>query len=513
MRFFDELFGNRAAKCGDPSLGAMVSAKDPWNLDFPLFNWSPSDAFTLRNAVESVAIFGELGAAKTTGSAATILLKYLELGMGGLVACVKPGDRELIESYCRQTGREDSLIVVSPQNQWRCNLMRYAFKRPGVTGSRVEQMVSLLMTVVEAAERSERAAQGQGDKFWQRSLRQILRNGIEVCIAAAGEVSMKMLHDVITSAPRSHSEVHSKEWQAGSTCYQLIEEAETKDKTERGQSDFELAARYFLREFPDMPNDTRGSILATYAVMADVLLRGHMADLFDGETNFVPDLTFDGAIIVLDLPVKVYGQAGIYVQSAFTYLWQIACEQRDVKANPRPVFWFVDEAHEMVCNYTPDFLATARSARVASVLISQNKPNYMAAMGGEAGRHRVDAFLGNMGTKIFHANGDPETNKWASDMISEEMQSRMNWHGTMESGQGRGGGSETPGRKVLPSEFTALKKGGPQNGFVTEAIAYQTGASFAANDGEPWIRVAFAQQIPGVTGSIASKLNHGGGGR
>ena len=110
-------------------------------------------------------------------------------------------------------------------------------------------------------------------------------------------------------------------------------------------------------------------------------------------------------------------------------------------------------------------------------MISQNKPNYLAAMGGEAGRHRVDAFLGNMGTKIFHANGDPETNKWASDMISEELQARSNWHGTMETGQGRGGGSESPGRKVLPSEFTMLKKGGPQNNFVTEAIVYQTGAS------------------------------------
>jgi len=173
------------------------------------------------------------------------------------------------------------------------------------------------------------------------------------------------------------------------------------------------------------------------------------------------------------------------VQSAFTYLWQTACEQRDVKQSPRPVFWFVDEAHEIVCNYTPEFLATARSARVATVLISQNKPNYLAAMGGEVGRHRVDAFLGNMGTKIFHANGDPETNRWASDMISEEMQTRTNWHGTMEAGQGHGGGSEAPGRKVLPSEFTCLRKGGPQNGFVTEAIVYQTGASFAGNEFQP----------------------------
>ncbi len=499
MSFFDQFFRQKALYCGPPRLGAMLRARDPWNLDFPLFQWSQFDSFTLRHAVESVAIFGELGAAKTTGSAAWLLLKYLQIGMGGLVCCVKPGDRELVEAYARLTGRADSLIVVSPGSKWRCNLIRYALKRPGVVGSRVEQLVSLLMTIVEAAERGERASVGQGDKFWQRSLRQILRNGLEVCIAARGEVTMAMLHEVITTAPRSHGEVRKEAWQKESLCYRLIEEAEAKEKSDRDQSDFELAARYFLRDFPDMPNDTRGSILATYAVMADVLLRGHMADLFDGETNFIPDLTFDGAIIILDLPTKVYGQAGVYVQSAFTYLWQIACEQRDVKLSPRPVFWFVDEAHEMVCNYTPEFLATARSARVASVLISQNKPNYLAAMGGEAGRHRVDAFLGNMGTKIFHANGDPETNKWASDMISEELQARSNWHGTMETGQGRGGGSESPGRKVLPSEFTMLKKGGPQNNFVTEAIVYQTGAAFIANEWQPWQRTAFTQQILGVT--------------
>jgi TraM recognition site of TraD and TraG len=499
MSFIDELFRRKTAGIVDATLGGMFAAKDPWSLDWSLFAWSQADTFTLRNAVESVAIFGELGAAKTTGSAAWILLKYLEIGMGGLVCCVKPGDRELIEAYARQTGRAESLIVVSPGNRWRCNLIRYALMRPGIVGSRVEQIVSLLMTVVEAAERGERGG-GNGDKFWQRSLRQILRNALEICIAASGEVTMAMLHEVITSAPRNHGEVHSAEWQAASACYRLIEQAEGRGRNTREQSDFELAAKYFLRDFPDLPNDTRGSILATYGVMADVLLRGHMADLFDGETSFIPDLTFDGAVIILDLPIKVYGQAGVYVQSAFTYLWQLACEQRNVKTNPRPVFWFVDEAHELVGNYTPEFLATARSARVASVLISQNKPNYLAAMGGEAGRHRVDAFLGNMGTKIFHANGDPETNKWASDIISEEVQTRTNWHGGGEQGQGRGGGGEAVGRKVMPSEFTSLKKGGAQNGFVTEVIAYQTGASFLANGGEPYLRTAFTQQIPGVTG-------------
>jgi hypothetical protein len=499
MNFLGRIFGENGGPVPrDPTFGAMVGGHDPWDLNFPLFQWSPFDFFLLVQALSNILIFGENGASKSTGSAAWILLKYLEIGMGGLVCCVKPGDRELIESYARETGRSDSLIVVSPGNKWRCNLLKYALRRPGVVGSRVEQIVSLLMTIVEAAERGERGSQ-QGDRFWSRSLKQILRDGIEVCIAARGDLTMAMLHEVITSAPRTHAEVHDPQWQQGSLCYRLIEQAETREKTEREQSDFELAAKYFLREFPDMPNDTRGSILATYGVMADVLLRGQMADLFDGETNCIPDLTFEGAIIVLDLPTKIYGQAGLYVQSAFTYLWQLACEQRDVKTSPRPVFWFVDEAQELICNYTSEFLATARSARVASILISQNKPNYLAAMGGEAGRHRVDALLNNAGTIIAHSNGCVETNRWMSDKISEEMQTRRNWHGTAEQGQGKGGGGEAIGRKVLPAEFTTLKKGGAQNNFVTEAIVYQTGASFEANHGEPWLRAKFRQQIPGLT--------------
>jgi hypothetical protein len=56
--------------------------------------------------------------------------------------------------------------------------------------------------------------------------------------------------------------VHTEAWQKESLCYRLIEEAEKRGKSKREQSDFEIAARYFLREFPDMPNDTRGSILA-----------------------------------------------------------------------------------------------------------------------------------------------------------------------------------------------------------------------------------------------------------
>src|ERR1700691_295936 len=130
--------GKNGGTARDSSIGAMLGGHDPWDLNFPLFQWSPYDFFRLVNAFANVGIFGENGSAKSTGSFAWLLLKYLEIGMGGVVNCVKPGDRELIEAYAASTGRTDSLIIVSPQNKWRCNLLKYALKSPGMVGSRVE---------------------------------------------------------------------------------------------------------------------------------------------------------------------------------------------------------------------------------------------------------------------------------------------------------------------------------------------------------------------------------------
>ena len=144
------------------------------------------------------------------------------------------------------------------------------------------------------------------------------------------------------------------------------------------------------------------------------------------------------------------------------------------------------------------FPRDSRSQKIASVLICQNLSNYFAAFGGESGRHHVEAILGNTGIKILHSNGHAATNDWASKMISDEIQTRYSFHAG-DQHRGGSGGAEAIGHKVLPAEFTMLKKGGPQNGFITEAIVYQTGAQFAANGGEPYLRTAFRQIVPGVT--------------
>jgi len=127
---------------------------------------------------------------------------------------------------------------------------------PGVVGSRTEQIVNLFMIITEIAERGEKSGGGRNDRFWNRALKQLIRNAVDICVAAEGTVSVAMMHKLINSAPRTPAEVHDREWQKGSYCYELIEKGDAKAKGAREQNDFWIwRPTYFLREFIDFPTE------------------------------------------------------------------------------------------------------------------------------------------------------------------------------------------------------------------------------------------------------------------
>jgi len=466
--------------------------------------WLGRNPFTERMAIEHVMVFGETGCGKTSGSFAWFLTHYLAHGFGAVINCVTESDIAKFRFYVECSGRSNSMIVIEPsadpsqKPRWRCNLVRYLLEKPGGgLGSRIDQVAELFTVIVEAADRRERAKGGTaGEVFFVNSCKELFRNAAQIGVTARVPMSFRVIDDIISSVPRSAQEVHDPGWQKDSYCYQLINAVEVEKLPRRERLDFERAAIYFLRKFPSEPPDTAGSILATYFASADFLLRGHMADLFDDDTNFVPDMVFEGAIICTNLPPRVYGEAGAILQTAFNYVFQRAAQQRDMENNPRPCVWAADESHAVISETTSQFLADARNRKVACLLATQNISNYMAAVGGQAGKDQMESLLGNAGTKVFHTNGHHPTNEWASKMISQKVNLRMSYHGNMEkAGGGGGGGSEHLEPKVLEALFTELKKGGPANAFLTEAVVFRTGEAFGESQ-DTWQVVKFKQLIP-----------------
>jgi hypothetical protein len=462
--------------------------------------WSLSDAF------QGVQVFGGTGSGKSSGSGQALARAFMKANLGGLVLTAKTDEASQWEEYARDAGREGDVIRVDAKAKWRFNFLSYELKRAGEGAGQTENLVNLFCSVLEASERRHGQG-GGGDSYWQRTLKQLLRNSIDLAVIAVGDVSLPSLQRIITSAPRSPEEAANGEWRDKSACFGLIdvakktfakateghEAAGTKPTTQDRirESDFRLTEDYWMWEFPSLAPETRSIIVSTFTSMADCFLRGVLGRLFCTDYNFTPDDTLKGKIIIFDLPVKEHNELGQFAQVLFKFVWQRAVERRippgikreEAEQTIRPVFLWADESQFFANSYDALFQSTARSSRACTVYLTQNFPSYLSVFSGANSRAEVEAFVGNLQTKIFHANGDPTTNNWAADSIGRSRQTH--YSGGMSEQLGKSaaaggvsqsaGGSQSVDYVVQPQEFTMLRTGGEESRMEVDGIIFQGG--------------------------------------
>lgn len=449
----------------------------------------------LRDAYEGTQIFGATGSGKTSGSGAAIARAFLRAQMGGLVCCAKPEERTTWEQYAKETGREKSLIIISPDGPHRFNFIDYEQRRAGAGAGQTENLVNLLTVVTEIAEGKVDSA--SADPFWPRATRQLLRNAIDLITLAGDAVTLDTISELVASAPITAPQ--SDEWRDGNTyCATCIRKAVAAPKSPRQVHDLGTAGRYWLKSFATMNDRTRTSIIATFTATADLISHGIAWELLGEELTISPESALDGGIIVLDLPIQEYGEVGRVVQGIWKYMFQRAMLRRNVVQDPRPVFLWCDESQNFINSYDYEFQATARSARAATVYLTQNISNYHAKLGTN-GHAAALALLGNFQTKVFHANGDYVTNQYAADTLGQHLVylEGENLGASMADQQSTGSYSESRSQqlqyKILPADFARLRKGGPENNLMVDGVIFQGGREWKAN-GDTYLRASFKQQ-------------------
>ena len=308
------------------------------------------------------------------------------------------------------------------------------------------------------------------------------------------------------SAPMSPDEVKSPAWQETSFCYKCMLEADAKCTPKRKQ-DLLLATNFFLVEWPQLSEKTRSIVLSTLTSMLDVLSRGEVNRLLSPEVTTVrPEMACDGKIILIDMPLKLFGEVGLMVQIIWKYCFQLAMERRDIAANSRPTFMAIDESHLLVTSKDQVFQTTARSSRTAVVYATQSISNYMAVFSGERGESEVHSLLGNLQTSFFHQQSNTETNNYASELIGRTKQYFMNsntswgpvnWMDVVLGGSNDTGSSsgmsESYEYEIQPSVFNTLAQGGPPD-WLVEAIVVQGGKRFHET-GRPWLPVSIRHKF------------------
>ena len=207
--------------------------------------------------------------------------------MGGLVLTAKNDEAFAWQEYAEAAGRVTDLLIVDESAKWRFNFLSYELKRQGAGAGHTENLVNLFASVLEASERKA-GQSGGNDSYWQRTLKQLLRNAIDLAVIAADDLDLPSLYRIVTSAPRSTAEAEDEKWQRGSVCHGLIEVAKAEAKKKNREADFELTRDYWLKEFPGLAVETRSVIVSTFTSMADCFLRGLLRGLFARTPVFGP---------------------------------------------------------------------------------------------------------------------------------------------------------------------------------------------------------------------------------
>jgi hypothetical protein len=481
---------------------------DKWGLDTPLFSWDASgkDVFTIRDASSGVLSLGRTGSGKTSGSGRQLALSLLAAGYGGLILTVKPGELAVMQEYCRMTGRLADLRVVDSSCQARFNFLDEMAMYQGAGAGLTENLVSLFLEIAQIGSRQSGPSSNSGENdFFNKAVRVLLRNLVDLMDLSIGHVSAGDLCKLVTFLPCSRDEANSEQWQQTSPCAQLL--AMAKQKPQKQPRTLEAVEKYILHGFPSLADRTRSSITATFEGLADLFQRGLLFDLLSTETTLSPRDILNGAIILVDLPLKLYGDVGLMAQLVWKMMTQRCLERQVVTNETRPTFIMVDEAQFFASQQSDAlFTTTCRAFKVCNIFLSQSIAGFVTAFGGgPLGEKQAEQLLANFSTKIIHALADYSTAEWASNLIGREYRLLMNsnstsigpdWAGMAGFGatpQSSAGFSESLQYEVEPREFNYLRTGGPESNWLVDAIAIRSGNPFAAT-GKIWRPVTFCQK-------------------
>jgi len=494
-------------------------------LNTPLFSWPghPSDKWTIGDATEGCQIFGATGSGKSSGSGKQIAMSFLKNGFGGLVLCAKPDEKEHWEQYARDAGREDDLVIFEP-GKGEFNPLYFEQNRMGDGRGETLNMVNMIMVLYDLGKSfmSGGAGGGENEKFWDQSLRRLtsrcldllkfsqvhglsiinMRNLLGSSFSREEADRYKELRSILLdkNAGENDKDIVIQEleqWSKTSFFLECLNAIENLEGLSPDQEDTKVMVKdYFLREFAYLSERTKSIIVESFLGLVEPFLTGMLKRQFTGTISeeLWPELTYEeGKIIILDFPVKQHLVAGVYAQGIYKYCWMQEMERRKInEENLRPVFLWIDEAQFFLnAEYDSLFQTTARGSLCCTVYLTQNLNSYYFAMGKQNPQARTKSLLGNLNTKIYHSNGDYDTNNFAAEAIGKDFRSMMSLN-VQNTQAGSTTHSEQLHFEVFPHDFTMLKKGGrKKTGYKSEAIIFKSGDGWS-ND-KNYLKVTFSQ--------------------
>jgi hypothetical protein len=457
-----------------------------WPLDRTLLKFG-KERWTLQDAMTGLLVVGETGSGKSSGPARTFARKFLEAGLGGLVLCFKEDERPAWVKWMKDAGREGDALVFGIDSPHRFNFLDFESKHKSSGLDHIDNLSNLLLDI---AVPRKTTPIGNDASWFTPQKKLLIRNSLSLLLLADVPLTIGAMAELLQSQANTPEETKHPEWRQTSYLFDTLRRA---NDLNGDHPEFRAVEHYWLFTRPRIDAKNRGPLDAEFVGMVDgPLSRGKLSELFGTTTNVDPTQCFDGKVLIIDVSVEEYKEAGQHAALIWLTAFYRATMRRTYRPpESRPVFLFVDEAQAFSTEYDSEYHAACRSKGVCCVRLTQNIPGFVKAYGGGTqAQLTVDSILGNLVTKAFMKNGDPMTNEWASKVIAKETIYKTSISKTGQSPISTSV-SQIEEPSCSPKEFLGLKNGGPRNKYVVESIVFQSGRPL---NGERWIKANFSQK-------------------
>ena len=396
--------------------------------------------------------------------------------MGGLVLCVKPEEADFFRDIARQTGREDDVLEFGP-GKGSFNFVTYEASQ--FSEVPINNLVGILLdaaNVIDGKIKSD---------FWDKAAQALLRSLMTILYCAKKRIDLNDLYTCMSAMPKGVDQAAQVEWKSLSPLFARIQEIQHE------HPDAAASLHYVMEEWGQLDPKQTSSIQMTLATLLDVLRRAPLQTLLCGDTTVTPDDCRNGKIVILDMAIKDYGDAGKMAQVIFKSAAMRAWERKP----GYPVFLWSDECQNTTTPYDALFASTMRSSRTIYVAMTQNLPLWYSNAGDGNARNMVLGFLGSLSTKVFFLNDDAETNNYAADLIGKELvRKKSNSHSSNSGGSSRSTSySESWEYKVRQDDFKQLRSGGKPNKYIVTCYVYKAGKKWRT--GKDFLKASFNQKI------------------
>ncbi len=476
--------------------------RNPNSLDTPIIRLSKrGDFLRRRDFVTNIATRGSIGSGKTT------LLEVIqraawEAGDFGIILCAKPDSAERAIQTIRASGRNDSLLHITPESGYCFNPVDFAMKQGGALLP-MDEALDELWTILEIINRGEVAA--QGDNFFVPAQSELTHKGMKVLHAAKNEVGLRDLMKICERLPETFEALEYPE------RYFVLQMIALARKRYPVGANVQLddAISYFTKTIPGLSDKTRSSIQISATVRLGALLEDIYERMFFGKrTNITPaDIIDNRLLAVIDVPFSQYRRASRAIGAAWKSAFQKEMMRRHYQED-RPLggVW-ADECACWLTDMDMEAAERGRSSDMYHAYTFQSIKTLVTGYGGGAvGESKAASLMSNFVVNIMANQIDSPTREHDQKMdgsvptwVQTISENWKNGRGGDDPDMGAGDGGESESFTLhhlpsLPEEWLLGLESG-QHGYV-QAFIFVGGRKFKWND-KRWLLVRWPQNYAG----------------